>query len=90
MHTDISDCYESIVQSKMCDIMKSALQEDEYYIRQFHVLSRTANGSKVTKVFQKHVSDMEDSDLWFTEFLEKEIAESKLWLNNTVVVDSVR
>lgn len=86
-HVDINCCYDSIIQEKLCDILESALQEDQYFIRQFHIL-RFSSADKIKKLFTKHVSSDEDSDVGFVEFLNRKIAQSQL--NNVVIVDSTR
>ena len=86
-HVDITDCYESIIQDKLCDIMDSVLQEDQYYIRQFHAM-RISSTNEIKKHFTKQVSNDEDSDMSFIEFLDSEIAQSHL--KDTVVVDYTR
>ena len=84
VRVDISGCYDSIVQQKLYSIMDNVLEEEEYLLRRFTVM--TLQGGSVHRNFSKHVTESCDCQT-FPEFIRKLISETKL--RDTVVVDGV-
>ncbi|XP_065897051.1 telomerase reverse transcriptase-like isoform X2 [Dysidea avara] len=81
---DISCCYDSIIQSKICDIIKKIIKEDEYTIRRYVTVMVSRN--RIRRHY-KRTATIPGDTVSFPEFANDSI--SNCSLRNAIISDQV-
>ncbi|XP_052259795.1 LOW QUALITY PROTEIN: telomerase reverse transcriptase-like [Dreissena polymorpha] len=86
--TDISNCYDSIIQEKLVQIMESIIKEElqeECVVRKYFTF--TLQGGQVRKTYQRHAAQLSNFIQDFTNFAKSQVIEKNL--HGVVFVDKV-
>ncbi|KAH3716234.1 hypothetical protein DPMN_058953 [Dreissena polymorpha] len=86
--TDISNCYDSIIQEKLVQIMETIIKEElqeECVVRKYFNFS--LQGGQVRKTYQRHAAQLSNFIQDFTNFAKSQVIEKNL--HGVVFVDKV-